>query len=85
MGKKKTERHEIGKYLVIDSEVCSGKLTFKGTRVPVSAVLTALARGDSIDEAIESWPRVSREAILEALQLAAELVAERYDIQGKAA
>ena len=85
MGKKKIERHEIGKYLVIDSEVCGGKLTFKGTRVPVSTVLTALTMGDYIDEATKSWPRVSREAILEALQLAAELVAERYDTQGKAA
>lgn len=85
MGKKKIERQEIGKYLVIDPEVCHGKLTFKGTRVPVSTVLTFLAMGDSIDDMLKEWPRLSREAILEALQLAADLVAERYQGPGKAA
>lgn len=84
MGKKRIERQEVGKYLVMDPEVCHGKLTFKGTRVPVSTVLTALAMGDSIEDVLESWPRISREAVLEALQLAADLVAEHYGT-GKAA
>ena len=85
MGKKKIQRQEIGNHLVIDPEVCHGQLTFKGTRVPVSAVLTALSLGNSIEDVMEGWPRVSREAVLEALQLAADLVAERYDRKSKAA
>jgi uncharacterized protein (DUF433 family) len=84
MNKKRVKRQEIGKYLVIDPEVCHGQLTFKGTRVPVSTVLTFLARGESIDDMLKEWPRLSREAILEALQLAADLVAEQYRGPGKA-
>jgi uncharacterized protein (DUF433 family) len=79
MNKKKARSQKIGRYLVIDPEVCHGKLTFEGTRVPVSSVLTALSMGDSIEQVMESWPRVSREAVLEALHLAADLVAKQYN------
>src|SRR6266540_6643925 len=34
---------EIGHYLVVDPGVCHGKLTFKGTRVPVETILNRLA------------------------------------------
>ena len=63
-------RVEIGKYLVIDSEICYGELAFKGTRIPVETVLTFLRMGDSIDELIADWPELSCEAIDEAIQLA---------------
>jgi uncharacterized protein (DUF433 family) len=85
MSKKAPKRQEIGTYLVIDPEVCHGQLTFKGTRVPVDEVLNALAMGDTLDEVHESWPRVPREAVLEALQLAADVVAERFNSKRKAA
>jgi len=42
------QKLEIGNYLVVDPEICHGKLIFKGTHVPVSTVLTFLAIGDSI-------------------------------------
>jgi len=39
------QRVEIGSYLVIDPEIGHGKMTFRGTRVPVDTVLTFLAKG----------------------------------------
>ena len=71
-------RVEIGKYLVIDSEICHGELTFKGTRIPVETVLTFLRMGDSIDELIADWPELSREAIDEAIQLATAALLEHW-------
>jgi uncharacterized protein (DUF433 family) len=32
----------LGQFLVIDSRVCHGRLTFRGTRVPVQTVLAFL-------------------------------------------
>jgi len=76
---------EIGQYLVVDPEVCHGKLTFKGTRVPVSTVLTFLSTGYSIDDILRNWPRLKREAVDEAIRFAAQLIQKRYPIQRKAA
>jgi len=65
----KTEiRKEIGKYLVIDPEICHGTLTFKGTRIFVSDVIEQVSDGKSIKDIINSWyGKVSKEAIIEAL------------------
>ncbi len=69
---------EIGEYIVVDPEVCHGKMTFKGTRVPVSTVLTFFSMGDSMDDILESWPRLKREAVLEALRYAADIILDQY-------
>jgi uncharacterized protein (DUF433 family) len=62
---------EVGEYLVADPRVCFGKLTFKGTRVPVQTVLTFLAMGETIEEVLRGWPRVTRDGVEEAIRLAA--------------
>jgi uncharacterized protein (DUF433 family) len=69
---------EIGEYLVVDPEVCHGKMTFKGTRIPVNTILTFLGTGNSIDDILRKWPRLKQEAVLEALRYAADLVLEQY-------
>ena len=74
MSKKKTKRAEIGQHLVIDPEICHGKMTFRGTRVWVEAVLQRIESGESIDDILRNWPELTREAIEEALHLAGELL-----------
>ncbi len=75
------ERIEIGKYLVVDSKICHGQLTFKGTRVMVRPVLRAFQRGESWDEIKQGWPTVSEEAIQEALALAIEKLVDSYEFE----
>jgi uncharacterized protein (DUF433 family) len=65
-------RVEVGNYLVFDSEICHGQMTFKGTRVPVDTVLTFLAKGYSVDQLLRSWPELARPAIEEAIHLASQ-------------
>ena len=72
------KRIEIGRYLVSDPEVCHGQLTFKGTRVLVETVLSYLAAGRTVEWVLAEWPRLSREAVQEALQLATAALLERY-------
>jgi len=62
------KRVEVGKFLVVDPQVCHGKLTFKGTRVPVTTVLHFLARGKTVDAILADWPELPREAVEEAMR-----------------
>jgi uncharacterized protein (DUF433 family) len=71
-------REEVGEYLVADSRVCHGKLTFKGTRVPVETVLRAVARGETFAEILEGWPELSRPAVTEAVRLAAMALVKKH-------
>jgi uncharacterized protein (DUF433 family) len=72
-------RVEVSKYIVIDTEICHGKPTFKGTRIMVSDILELLAAGKTIEEICNSYPGLTREMILDAVSYAAKLVeSERY-------
>ncbi|AGT34880.1 MAG: DUF433 domain-containing protein [Thermofilum sp.] len=62
-------RLEIGRYIVIDDEVCHGKPVFKGTRVLVSDVVELLGAGVSIEEIVRDYyPSLNEEMIREALR-----------------
>ena len=78
------QRVEVGKYLVVDPEICHGQMTFKGTRVPVDTVLAFLAKGYSVDQLLRSWPELLRPAVEEAILLASQSLHTCYvaPIQG---
>ena len=64
-------RIEIGRYIVIDDEICHGKPTFRGTRILVSDVIELIAGGVSPEEIIRDYyPSLSKEMIKEALEWA---------------
>src|SRR5262249_13095178 len=69
---------EVGKHLIVHPRVCHGQLTFKGTRVPVETVLYFLSTGRTIEQILESWPELTREAVVEAILLAREALVERH-------
>ena len=64
-------------HITIDPAVCHGKACIKGTRIAVSVVLDNLAAGVSVEELLQSYPTLTREAVLAALAYAAEVVGER--------
>ncbi|MFH1116565.1 MAG: DUF433 domain-containing protein [Pseudomonadota bacterium] len=65
----------IGEHIVCAPEICGGRPTFKYTGIEVAGVLAMLADGDTIDEIVEDYyGRISREAILEAIQIAGKEV-----------
>lgn len=55
--------HEI----VCEKDILSGTPVFRGTRVPVSALLDNLAAGLTIDNFLENFPSVSRQQALDVL------------------
>src|SRR5947209_7613500 len=76
---------EVGQFLEINSRVCHGQLIFKGTRVPVETILNRLAWGRTVEELLAGWPELTREAVGEAVQLAAAALLERHAAQTAAA
>jgi uncharacterized protein (DUF433 family) len=55
-----------------DPEILGGTPVFVGTRVPVQNLIDYLEAGDTIDKFLESFPSVSREQAIAALELARE-------------
>ncbi|MGI8641645.1 MAG: DUF433 domain-containing protein [Pyrinomonadaceae bacterium] len=54
--------------IVSEKEVLSGTPVFRGTRVPVSALLDNFQTGVSLDEFLENFPTVKREQAIQVLE-----------------
>lgn len=80
----KKQRKILGRYVVVDPEICHGKPTFLGTRVMVAQVLEQVAKGMSWDAITAEWPgSVTKEAIAEAVELAQRTFEEHAAEYGK--
>ncbi|HVQ38310.1 MAG TPA: DUF433 domain-containing protein [Pyrinomonadaceae bacterium] len=53
--------------ITIDSEIVSGAPVFRGTRVPVDALLSNLEAGLTLDEFLDNFPTVTREQAVQVL------------------
>ena len=53
-----------------DSDILGGTPVFVGTRVPVQNLIDCLEAGDSLDEFLNSFPTVTREQAVAALEIA---------------
>jgi uncharacterized protein (DUF433 family) len=60
----------------IDPEIMSGTPVFVGTRVPLYNLFDYLEAGDSLDKFLASFPSVTRDQAIAALELAREAVSE---------
>ena len=75
VGGEAYEYYSLGKYIVAAPGVCGGRPTFKYTRIEVKVVLDLLANGEPLEQLVKNLQgRVPREAIQEALKLAASLL-----------
>jgi uncharacterized protein (DUF433 family) len=54
--------------------VMLGKPVIKGTRITVENILERLGAGESMEDVLQSYPHLSREAISAALAYAAEVL-----------
>jgi uncharacterized protein (DUF433 family) len=57
-----------------DPELLGGTPVFRGTRVPFQALLDYLEGGQTLDEFLEDFPTVTREAAVLVLEHAKSLV-----------
>jgi uncharacterized protein (DUF433 family) len=62
--------YPLGKYVVRAVGICGGRPTFKYTRIEITGTLDRLAAGESLDTIVAGYRgRVSREAVIEAVQI----------------
>jgi uncharacterized protein (DUF433 family) len=59
-------------FIVSDPAVLMGKPVIAGTRITVELVLEKLASGESIEQLLEAHPRLTKEAVLAAIEFAAQ-------------
>ena len=54
--------------IISNPEILSGEPVFRGTRVPFKNLIDYLERGDTLDEFLDGFPSVTREAAIAALK-----------------
>jgi uncharacterized protein (DUF433 family) len=65
----------VNKPLVIsDPAVMMGKAVVSGTRITAELILEKFAGGETIDQILDSHPRLTREGILAALDYASRVL-----------
>lgn len=63
--------------IIKDPEILGGTPVFRGTRVPLKTLFDYLEGGDTLEEFLDGFPSVSREAAIAALEQAKELLVAR--------
>ena len=58
--------------LTSDPETLSGETVFRGTRVPVAALLDNIEAGLTLDEFLDNFPTVTRDQAIQVLEFAKE-------------
>jgi uncharacterized protein (DUF433 family) len=65
---------EIAQLINRDPEIMGGRPVFRGTRVPIEALLDWMGGGYSLDDFLDNFPSVSRKQAQDLLRLANEWV-----------
>jgi len=65
------EEEAMSSLIRSDPSIMMGKPVIAGTRLTVELILEKLAAGETIEQLVQAHPRLSREAVLEAIAFAA--------------
>jgi uncharacterized protein (DUF433 family) len=72
-----TKPIELRNYIVADPDILGGEPVFRGTRVPVASLFEHLESDCPLDEFLENFPSVSRDAAVAVIMGAQELTLAR--------
>ena len=72
-----TRSAALSDYIVTDREILGGEPVFLGTRVPVASLFEHLESDCTLDEFLENFPTVTREAAVAVLMGAQQLALEK--------
>ena len=62
------------KYISADINICHGQPCFRGTRIMVYLVLELLEEGETPQQILKSYPRLTKKHIEATLHFAAEMI-----------
>ena len=67
-------QRELSSVIVSDPEILGGTPCFRGTRVPVDSLIDYLEAGDTLDEFLDNFPSVPKQAAIAALEEAKSIL-----------
>ncbi|MCL1921849.1 MAG: DUF433 domain-containing protein [Kiritimatiellaeota bacterium] len=67
--------HLIQDHIEIKPAVCHGNPVIKGTRIPVSHIINAMAGGDTVADIVSDYPVLQADDVYAALAFAGKLAA----------
>ena len=70
------QKCKLREVIWVDPERVSGTPCFKGTRVPVQHLLDYIGGGSTIDEFFVDYPSVTRDQVIQFLELGKEQLVE---------
>ena len=62
------------KLIVSNPSIMMGKPVIAGTRIPVELILEKIAAGETIEQLLEEYPRLTKEGVRAALHFAARVL-----------
>jgi uncharacterized protein (DUF433 family) len=64
----------------IKPDVCNGRPVIRGTRITVQTVLEFLAAGDSVEDVLEEYPRLTRADVQACLDYASRVMGNHFSV-----
>ena len=64
----------------ISPDVCNGRPVVRGTRIAVQTILEFLAAGDSVEEVLEEYPRLTRADVQACLDYASRVMGNHFSV-----
>ena len=64
----------------IKPDVCNGRPVIRGTRIAVQTVLEFMAAGDSVEEVLEEYPRLTRADVQACLDYASRVMGNHFSV-----
>lgn len=64
--------------IAVNPEICFGKPRIKGTRMPITSILSYLAAGVSIEEFLKEFDWLTREDVFEAMAFASLMMQDKF-------
>lgn len=68
-------------YIERNPDIMLGKPIIKGTRITVELLMRKLAGGFTVADLLKSYPNLSKEQILAALEYAADIIANEESLE----
>jgi len=64
----------------VKPDVCNGRPVIRGTRITVQTVLEFLAAGDSVEDILEEYPKLTRADVQACLDYASRVMGNRFSL-----
>jgi len=64
----------------IKPDVCNGRPVVRGTRITVQTVLEFLAAGDSVEDVLEEYPKLTRADVRACLDYASRVMGNHFSL-----